>query len=90
MPYLSSFERRGMERGLERGLERGMERGLERGLELGRQDLCGLVRSQLTKRFGALPPTVEERLRHASPTQLQAWGEAVLDSPTLDAVFVRR
>lgn len=76
MPYLSSFERRGMERGLERGLERGRQ-----------EALCSLVATQLAKRFGTLPPTVQERLRRASPAQLQAWGEAVLDSPTLDEVF---
>jgi hypothetical protein len=80
MPYVNSFERRGLERGLEQGLEKGLEQGLEQ--------LSRLVELQMTKRFGALPREVGERLRHASPAQLQTWGEAVIDAPTLEQVFV--
>lgn len=86
MPYLSSFERRGLERGLEKGLEKGLEQGRQEGL----QALSGLVARQLTKRFGPLPAPVKDRLAHATPADLQAWGEAVLDAPTLDGVFQRR
>jgi hypothetical protein len=78
MAYLSSFERRGLEKGLEKGRQEGLEA------------LSRLVALQLTKRFGALPTPVKDRLAHATPTELQAWGEAVLDAPTLDGVFVRR
>jgi flagellar biosynthesis/type III secretory pathway protein FliH len=83
MPYISSFERRGLERGLKQGLEQGLEQGQ-------RQALSKLLKSQLTKRFGALPRSVEERLRDAASTELQAWGEAVVDAPTLDSVFAPR
>jgi hypothetical protein len=90
MPYLNSFERLGLERGMKRGREQGLEKGLELGRQKGRQQaLCELVGIQLKKRFGALPPSVQERLQHATVAQLQDWGEAVLDSPDLDSVFAR-
>lgn len=78
MTYLSSFERRGL------------EKGLEKGRQEGREALSRLVALQLAKRFGALPEPVKERLARATPAELQAWGEAVLDSPTLDSVFRQR
>jgi hypothetical protein len=72
MPYMSSFERQGLERGLARGRQEG---------------LSTLLALQLSKRFGALPESVQDRLARATPAQLQAWGEAVLDAPTLDSVL---
>jgi hypothetical protein len=87
MPYISSFERRGLERGLQQGLERGLEQGLEQGQQ---QALSELVGKQLARRFGTLPHAIEDRLRQASPADLQAWGEAVLDAPTLESVFAPR
>jgi flagellar biosynthesis/type III secretory pathway protein FliH len=79
MPYISSFERRGLERGLERGRMEGQQ-----------QALSALLRFQLARRFGTLPPAIQQRLGQASPAELQAWGEAVLDAPTLDDVFMPR
>jgi hypothetical protein len=42
---------------------------------------------QLRLRFGVLPPEAIERLSHATQAELDAWGEAILSAPTLDAVF---
>jgi predicted transposase YdaD len=78
-PYISSFERRGLERGLERGRHEGQQEALSR-----------LLAILLTQRFGALPPSIDERLRGATPGELQGWGEAVLDAPTLESVFAQR
>jgi hypothetical protein len=44
----------------------------------------------LVRRFGSLPPSVSERLMNATQTELDAWGEAVLTAPTLEAVFETR
>jgi hypothetical protein len=79
MPYISSFERRGLERGLERGRMEGQQ-----------QALSALLSFQLARRFGTLPPAIQQRLGQATPAELQAWGEAVLDAPTLDDVFMPR
>jgi hypothetical protein len=57
------------------------------GRKEGQQDM---LRRQLEKRFGPLPPAVQIRLEKAKPADLEAWGDAVLDAPTLDSVFTRR
>jgi hypothetical protein len=44
----------------------------------------------IEERFGPLPPEAVARLANAGPSQLQAWGKAVLHAPTLDAVFSAR
>ncbi|HMV04689.1 MAG TPA: DUF4351 domain-containing protein, partial [Accumulibacter sp.] len=46
-----------------------------------------LLAKQLSRRFGVLPEWVGERLAQASEDELQVWAEAVLDAPTLAAVF---
>ena len=46
-----------------------------------------MVRRLLVRRFGALPPWVEQRLERASEAELDAWTERVLDGEALDAVF---
>jgi hypothetical protein len=68
MPYISSFERR----------------GLERGLQIGQS---GLLTRQLEKRFGPVPAAVAVRLANATPSQLETWGLAMIDAPTLESVF---
>ena len=47
-----------------------------------------LLRRQLQCRFGPnLPDWVDEKLGYADTDQLEAWGEALLSAPTLEAVF---
>ncbi|TFW27599.1 DUF4351 domain-containing protein [Massilia horti] len=74
-PYLSSFERRGLERGLERGRQ---------------EALSALLSRQLARRFGSLPERVKQRLQTATAAELEGWGEAVIDAPTLESVFAQR
>lgn len=60
------------------------------GLERGRREaLSELVGKLLAKRFGVLPSAVKDQLKKATPAQLEAWGELVVDAPTLDSVFAR-
>lgn len=62
------------------GEARGEVRGEARGE-------ARLLRKQLIRRFGALPGWAELRLIDAEPAQLEAWGERVLEAPSLDEVF---
>jgi hypothetical protein len=41
----------------------------------------------LTKRFGNLPPRVEQRLAEATVEQLEAWFDTGITAATLDEVF---
>jgi hypothetical protein len=76
MPYLNAFEKRGLERGRQEGRQEGQQ-----------QALCQLLTLQMEKRFGQLPQPIRERLRQAPPQDLQRWGAALLDAPSLDHIF---
>ncbi len=46
-----------------------------------------LLERQLVRRFGPLPEWVCRLLEEATTGQLERWGEAILDAPSLDSVF---
>jgi len=48
-----------------------------------------LLKRQLERRFGTLPAWAIEMLSNATEPALEAWGEAILTAPTLEAVFNR-
>lgn len=48
-----------------------------------------LVR-QLTRRFGRISAAVRSHLTSASPEQLDAWAERILDAANIDDVFTER
>ncbi len=72
--YITSIERMGIAEGMAKGRVEGGSRLLGR---------------QLERRFGALPQWATEKLSSASEQALEAWGEAILTAPTLEAVFYK-
>ena len=62
----------------------GMARGMEKGVVIG---ASGLLRRLLEHRFGVLPGWALEQLSSASEQDLEAWADAILTAPTLEAVF---
>lgn len=48
---------------------------------------ASLLVRQLSRKFGPLPSVIEERLRQATPTQLEAWSLNLLDAKSLDEVW---
>jgi len=61
------------------------QQGHEQGY---RQGESKILRRQLQRRFGVeLPTWVDEKLKAADTDQLEAWADALLDAPTLEAVF---
>ena len=86
--YVTSVERIGMAKGIAKGLVEGRVKGLQEGRQEGRQEgVSRLLRRLLERRFGVLPEWASEQLTSASEKDLEAWGEAVLTAPTLEAVF---
>ncbi len=62
--------------------------GREEGRQEGRQEgEATLLQRQLTRKFGPLPETIEQRLQHATPAQLETWSLNILDAAFLDEVF---
>ena len=74
--YITSVERIGIAKGRVEGRVQGRVEGESR-----------LLRRLLERRFGVLPSWATEQLANASEQQLEAWGEAILTAPTLEAVF---
>jgi hypothetical protein len=74
--YITSVERIGMAKGIAKGIAKGRVEGESR-----------LLKRQLERRFGLLPQWASERLESAKEEELEAWSEAVLTAPTLEAVF---
>ena len=70
----------------ERLEKRGEARGLLEGEAKGRN---AILSRQLSKRFGlnTLDIRMQERLRNATPEQLDRWAERILDAKTLEEVF---
>ena len=86
--YITSVERIGIAKGMATGMATGMAKGVEKGRVEGRvEGQSRLLRRLLERRFGALPSWATEQLSNASEQQLEAWGEAILTAPTLEAVF---
>jgi predicted transposase YdaD len=88
MPYVTSYERIGMEIGMNKGLQEGLQEGLQRGRQVGMQEgWAGMLVAQLSKRFGTLSPEVAARLANADVTQLSRWALNFVDAGSLDQVF---
>ena len=61
---------------------------IQRARDEGRVDGERAVLTRLLRRrFGRLPPAVEERVHEAPASDLEAWADNVLDARTLDDVF---
>lgn len=73
----------GRKKGLEKGLEKGRKQGLDTGLEVGRTLLLGMIQM----RFGEVPTLIKQKIEAADAPMLQAWGQKLLTSSSLDLVF---
>ena len=60
--------------------QKGIEKGIEKGEAL-------LLQRQLVRRFGQMPPELVEKISQASATDIELWGDRVLDAASLAEVF---
>jgi len=72
VPYMTPWERRGM------------EKGRKEGLRLGK---AGFLKSLATERFGQLPDELVERIDRADVDTLDHWGRNLLTAERLEDVF---
>ena len=77
-------EEAGLAKGRAEGKAEGMKAGEELGLVRGKADTLLML---LARRFGTVPGHARARVEAASPAEIDAWLDAVLDAQTLDAVF---
>lgn len=64
----------------DRGIAKGETKGIAKGEAI-------LLQRQLTRKFGTLPETLQQRIQTATPAQLETWSLNILDATTLDDVF---
>lgn len=80
MEYVSTVERVRLAQQWQEGNEQGIGQGVQQGEST---LLCRL----LTRRFGALPAALQQRIGQATPTQIEAWFDSAIDAPSLHEVF---
>ena len=68
--------KQGIEQGIEKGIEQGIEKGIEQGIGIGRS---ALILKLLKKRFGRLPPAIEQKLNESRVEVLDRFGESIFD-----------
>lgn len=83
MPYISSFERAGIEKGLEQGLQQGLQQGRLVGK-------AQLLKRQLLRRFGEVPVWAADKIDAADESLLESWVDVVFEAESMEAVFVNQ
>ncbi|MEZ4475245.1 MAG: Rpn family recombination-promoting nuclease/putative transposase [bacterium] len=77
-----------IEKGIEKGIEIGLVRGREEGLEEGREEgQRASLRRLMERRFGPLSAAAEARVAAAGAGHLDAWLDAILVAPSLEALL---
>ncbi len=76
MPYITTFERYGIEQGLQQGLAQGIVSGESKILTL-----------LLEQRFGHIPEPYRQKLFTANDEQLTTWAKQVLTAMSIAQVF---
>ncbi|MBF0624819.1 MAG: Rpn family recombination-promoting nuclease/putative transposase [Magnetococcales bacterium] len=75
--------------GWAKGHAAGQQAGLREGRQEGRQEgEARLLLRQLRRRFGDLPAWVTDKVRTAPLSDLESWGDRIMDAGSLDEVFV--
>jgi flagellar biosynthesis/type III secretory pathway protein FliH len=89
MPILNDImDHKVLGREFKRGLQQGVQQGLQEGVRQGvQQGEWRLLLKIIEKRFGAVPPWVEERLTSRSTEELEALSVRLLDAQTLDELL---
>ncbi|MDA3948624.1 MAG: hypothetical protein PF508_05295 [Spirochaeta sp.] len=88
MPYVTSWERIGIEKGLERGREQGLEQGREQGMQLGElREKHAVLKRQFDRKFGLLPEDAELIDATDAPERLDAALDAIIDASERDEVL---
>ena len=65
-------------------IEKGIQQGIQQGRQGGQSDL--LLRL-LTRRFGAVPEGVRQRIQTASVEIIETWFDRAMDANSLEDVF---
>jgi predicted transposase YdaD len=69
-------------------IRQGIQQGVQQGIQQGRhEEVLRVLRGQMVKRFGALPPWADERLTNLKVTALEDLSLRLLDVGSIDELF---
>lgn len=69
--------------------QRGREQGREEGLQQGRHEgQARTLLAQMRVKFGAVPQTIEARVRQGTEEELERWTQRILTVDSIEALFV--
>lgn len=86
--WREEFERQASQDGLRKGMQQGLQQGMQQGMQQGlREGEARLLLRLLASRFGDLPQSVQVRVQHADVSQLERWGDQLLNACTLEDLF---
>ena len=99
-PLIQEAVRKGISQGLARGTSEGLARGTSEGLARGKSEgmseglargtsegMSRLLLSLVRERFGPVPEVIEQKVRSATPFDLEAWARSFVHARSLDDVF---
>jgi hypothetical protein len=85
MPYITSWERAGIEQGKVIGMQQGIQQGKKEGCLEGK---VGTLLTLLHHKFGSVPQVFVEKVNEAELAQINRWTKLVLDAEKIEDVFL--
>ena len=82
---LSEGRLEGLSEGRSAGLSEGRLEGLSEGRSAGMSRI--LLKLVVRERFGPVPEVIEQKVRSATPSELEAWASTLLHAQSIDDVF---
>ena len=94
LDWTAQWREEGRQEGLRLGLQEGRRKGRQEGRRKGRQEgrregEADLLLRQISRLYGPLKPSIEDRIRTAGADQLLEWGERLVTTGSLEEVFGR-
>ncbi|MFH1113704.1 MAG: DUF4351 domain-containing protein, partial [Pseudomonadota bacterium] len=78
---------KGMQQGMQQGIQQGIQQGVEQGVQQGMlRGVASLTIRLLTRRFGELDESTQERIQQLPLEDLERLGEDLLDFPDKSAL----
>lgn len=96
MQYITSVERIGIAKGRVEGRQQGLEEGLQKGRQEGRmegqqagrqEEAAKLFLLLLDSKFGEVGQNIREKIRTASPEEIENWTKQVFQADSLEALL---
>ncbi len=88
-PYVNEWEEMGVKRGIKKGIRQGIREGIREGRKEGRKEGEAILFIKLLEnKFGKLSKEIKNRIKKASPKQIETWGIKFLSAKSLEGIGI--